>query len=182
MLQNPCRSDVPGGVAVGSQHHLPHHVCAPVCLLMHPLMGPLIQPLMHSLLGPYSSLNAHSANTLQRLLWWAREPTARACPRGLNERCGMWLAPGGCDHDNFIALPVLLFRAAQCLCQRATALKEGSALYCVAGLPTGPSSRQSLWKRFYIVHPCSSVVYSQHSKHSAAQNSATVGSPRYSWC
>lgn len=85
---------------------------------------------------PYSSLNAHSAKTLQRLLWWAREPTARACPRGLHERCGMWRALGCCDYDNFVALPVLLLGAAQRHRQWATALKEGSALYCVATLPS----------------------------------------------
>lgn len=48
----------------------------------------------------------------------------------------MWLAPGGYDHDSFVALPVLLLRAAQRLRQQATALKEGSALDCVAGLPS----------------------------------------------
>lgn len=43
---------------------------------------------------------------------------------------------GGCDHNNFVAFPVILLRAAQCLHPWATALKEGSALYCVAGLPS----------------------------------------------
>lgn len=50
----------------------------------------------------HSFLSAHSVKTLQKLLWWAWEPTARACPRGLTERCGLWLAPGGCYHDNFV--------------------------------------------------------------------------------
>lgn len=150
------------------QHPLPHHLWAPVCLLMHPLMGPRIQPLRHSLLGPYSSLHAHSAKTLQRQLRWAREPPDRACLRGLDERCGVWLALGA-----VITTTWLLY-----LCSwrgLPSTVVSGPPLFRKAlpfparpGCPASPSSRRSLWRRFYLVHPCSSVVYSQHSKHSAA--------------